>query len=66
MKLYFTTPGITLDFTAYAAADIHAAWKAGRLVQEIGEVKDAAGNVYVVTLTKKSKMTRQDQLFGED
>ncbi len=63
MKLYLTTNGNALDFTAYAAKDAKAAWKAGRLVQEVGEVKGGDGKIYIVRLVEKSKVTEQQQLF---
>ena len=65
MKLYFTTQSITLDFTPYAAKDAPDAWRAGRLVQEVAEVKGSDGKTYVVTLTPKGKATKQVSMFEE-
>jgi hypothetical protein len=66
LKLYFTTPGVTLDITPYAAKDAKDAWQAGRLVQEVSEVKGSDGKNYVVTLTPKGKATKQTSMFSDE
>jgi hypothetical protein len=66
MKLYFTTPGIALDITPYAAQNAKDAWQAGRLVQEVSEVKDGDGKAWIVTLTPKGKATRQVNMFEDE
>ena len=66
MKLYFTTPGVTLDITPYAAQNAKDAWQAGRLVQEVAEVKDGDGKAWIVTLTPKGKATRQVNMFEDE
>jgi hypothetical protein len=68
IKLYILKPSSTdLTITPYAAKDIQDAFRAGRYVMECGEVKGSDGQWYVVTLTLKSKMTRQASMFeGEE
>jgi hypothetical protein len=55
LKLYIATPGVTLDITPYAAQNAKDAWQAGRLVQEVAEVKDGDGKAWIVTLTPKGE-----------